>query len=441
MKGNFELVNKGRVVGWCIDANSGEAQSVRVFVDDTYVGEGLGNKFRLDLAKKQIRDGYAEFQINIPDEYMDGREHDVRVTFSDGTELAGSPKRVRLEDLKVNAIDWREQFESKIICETDVEYDAVEGVRNLIQTGAVKDVAILCGFEPDGKVRAYHRYYAQKLKQAGFFVIHVNTSAGHWLDGEVNEKADVYLRKQNFGYDFGSWLAVISLLLPQIGKLKRLLLCNDSLFAPLFDIKNVLKAQTAQKADFFGLADSFEHTYHIQSYFLVLSGKALNSEVFDQFASQYEITSDKQRIVETGEFGITRVFSDAGVKTGSLVKFDEVRSKWLQNAHSYYKDIQHLDLKGGRVQRFEEIHEHVLSGRPLNQTHFFWRTLFEDFQFPVLKRDLIYKNNVNIPDWFMIPSVLSRTSKYPLEHLHQDRYRETDLVPLVSDVFEPISET
>lgn len=78
--GFFDNVEGLTVFGWAFNkADPEERVEVVVLVDGEPVVEGMADKFRQDLLDAGIGDGKHAFEITIPEEYADGKEHEINI--------------------------------------------------------------------------------------------------------------------------------------------------------------------------------------------------------------------------------------------------------------------------------------------------------------------------------------------------------------------------
>jgi len=80
--GNLDNIINGTVEGWALQSTAPHSTLiVSLFIDGTFVTNGLSGHFREDLQQAGIGDGQHAFYIPIPHTLLDGKEHviDVRV--------------------------------------------------------------------------------------------------------------------------------------------------------------------------------------------------------------------------------------------------------------------------------------------------------------------------------------------------------------------------
>lgn len=176
------------------------------------------------------------------------------------------------------------------------------------------DVAILCHYDRDGRVRPDTVRYIHELHAAGFSVVTVSNGAPI-LPATAAALAGVVaiaLNRHNSGLDFGAWrMAMRTLSLPRPDT-RRILLINDSVYGPLAPLAPLLDRMTPEDADLWGLTDSQERGWHLQSYFLLAHAALIRSASWRRFwrgvvplpfkrwtTGRYEI-GFSQRVVQAG---------------------------------------------------------------------------------------------------------------------------------------------
>ena len=143
-------------------------------------------------------------------------------------------------------------------------------------------IVLFMHFDGQGSVRAQLYDYIHNLKENGRTIVFV-TNSGR-LEASAMAKlqaicAAVIIRR-NIGYDFGAWrdaLDVLSLPRPQT---EEVIFANDSVFGPLAPLGDILARLDYGKADIWGLTDSWQVRYHLQSFFMAFGPVALRAEAF-----------------------------------------------------------------------------------------------------------------------------------------------------------------
>lgn len=77
-EGKLERATLDRVEGWAWDKNNDDPVFVNIFIDGGLVCTVVADQLRGDLQSKGKRGGFCAFSVIIPEEYIDGRRHNVR---------------------------------------------------------------------------------------------------------------------------------------------------------------------------------------------------------------------------------------------------------------------------------------------------------------------------------------------------------------------------
>ena len=147
-------------------------------------------------------------------------------------------------------------------------------VRYKADTSHLSKACIFSSFSFSGEVEEYVFYYLDELKKAGFSTVFVSTSI---LPKRSVQRLSQYvcliIERDNICPDFGSWKAGLSLL--DWDKLDAVVLTNDSVFGPLFNLDDIILSMN-DGYDVWGISDNYEGLHfswnpsrtdhHLQSY-------------------------------------------------------------------------------------------------------------------------------------------------------------------------------
>ncbi len=278
------------------------------------------------------------------------------------------------------------------------------------QLETARRIAVLVHFARDGRFLAYFRYLVRELDRAGYAVIIVSNSRTVSEDAvaELLPQVAAIVHRRNVGYDFGAWRDGLALI-PDLGKLDSLVLTNDSIFGPLHDLGTVLARCDAERADVWGITNSYSFRYHLQSYFLVFHSRALQSSVFAKFWKTMRYIENKNAVVTRYEVGLSQVMLRAGLRLRALYPYPELVDEVILRRVQEEADLG----------VFENLVEPINAGVPLNPTHFFWQHLIVTAGCPFIKRDLLEKNPVRIPFLGNWRRAIASTSSYPIEMIDE----------------------
>ena len=259
----------------------------------------------------------------------------------------------------------------------------------------------LCLFSHYDKHDQIDRYvveYLKSIRECGFSTIFIST-CGSLAEVELRKVrpfvSEIVVR-ENIGRDFGSWFWGITAFYKP-GRFKRLLLANDSVYGPLFPLLDVFEDMGSRSLDFWGITDSIECEYHVQSYFVVFEEGFLNNPAFSQFWDQYEFEQDKRKVIDNFEIGLTATAIKLGFRVGALCSYFDVRRQALA--------LMDRPQGTGRTTAQCKL-------TPVNSSHFFWRALVQYHRCPLLKIELLRDNPSRIDDVHLWEEVIRDNSNF-----------------------------
>ncbi|MEN6439638.1 MAG: rhamnan synthesis F family protein [Syntrophobacter sp.] len=252
--------------------------------------------------------------------------------------------------------------------------------------------AVYVNFDREGIIHEYVAGQVRELALAGYRVVFVTQSPklrrGH---EQITPICTKFIHRRNINHDFGGYGFGLRLVKALSREPAAVVLMNDSCYGFFRPVTDLNRQVTEGHADLWGITESYEHAYHLQSYFLIISGRLFASPCFWKYWSRFCLHTDRDHVIEKGEIGLTQHVLASGFKVRSLVSYEDLVEYWLtvrcKNYGNSEKEIE-----------FVTNLEHLLGCRlPVNPTHYFWDILLEQFNAPLLKRDLIRRNPVAIP--------------------------------------------
>lgn len=231
-------------------------------------------------------------------------------------------------------------------------------------------VAIFAHYDRCGAVSKHVFHYLSELTANGLSVVFVSNAGQLEPDAvaRLQHLCAAILVRRNIGYDFGAWReAMEHLSLPRSNS-EVLVLANDSVYGPIRPLQETLARIHLDESPVWGLTESWQIDYHLQSYFLVFGTQALRSEAWRQFWDGVRPAPSKPWVIRHYEVGISQAMLRAGLGC---------RAAW-----------PHGEIAGipGSVE-----------ARSVNPTAHLWRPLLMN-RFPFIKRELLLKNPAHIQD-------------------------------------------
>ena len=253
------------------------------------------------------------------------------------------------------------------------------GVKSVTEFCALekKDVCIFAHYDDGDSIAPYVVYLLEKIAEH-FDIVFVST-AMHLKKSElakISASCAIAIVRKNTGYDFGSWKTGLDSIDSQLETASSLLIANDSSFGPIYSLTEFLDAYKESSADVYGITDSYEISYHLQSYFILFGKNAIASPSFRNFWQSLGCIEDKSALVLNYEIGLSKVLLSEGLTLGCLAP-----AKFV----GY-----------------------------LNNTHVRWKELMEEYRSPFIKVELLRDNPLG-RDLANIQSDLEKVSNYPAE--------------------------
>ncbi len=178
----------------------------------------------------------------------------------------------------------------------------------------MKSLCLFSSYSQSDSISDYIFIYLYELKKhftkVEYLTNQRSIKADHLNKLKKNKISVTFLK--NEGFDFGMWSK--ALLTLNLDEWDEISLVNDSciLFRTLDDSINKIRSSGWEYA---GLISSWQVSWHIQSYFIVLQKKVFN-EVVDYF-SRHGYKTDFTEVIECYEVGLCSHLISKGFKLGS----------------------------------------------------------------------------------------------------------------------------
>ena len=190
-------------------------------------------------------------------------------------------------------------------------------------------VAIIAQFSTTRTMTRSLNEYVWQFVDAGYQCILVSASPTPEplvFDDRLSGRLTI-LRKDNIGYDFGSW-AVGLAWDPRIATLSNVVLTNDSLAGPFSPISGILEDFEESRADVFALTDNTQFGHHLQSFFLGFRAGVLAEDPLTHFWSRIRHEKRKERVILRNEVGLSRLLRQEGYSVEVAFPHAAVVNHW-----------------------------------------------------------------------------------------------------------------
>lgn len=211
------------------------------------------------------------------------------------------------------------------------------------------------------------------------------------------------IERENVGYDFYSYKVGIEN--GYTDEISSVLICNDSVFGPLYDINKIYDNMKNSKDDIVGISDTFERSYHLQSYFILFKQSAIMNPSFKRFWKSVEVLSGRDEVIEKYELGMSKYFLDKGLTLGAynkllptclnVILYGQKKQWMLARCFRYFRKLRPSEAT------------------QINVTHHLWERLITKHNFPFIKRELVDKNPENM-SLEKLPYIINEYTDYPI---------------------------
>ncbi|NWJ27274.1 rhamnan synthesis F family protein [Rhizobium sp. RM] len=199
---------------------------------------------------------------------------------------------------------------------TDAQWEIHRALPDPLNQNVCLFVGLLGG---DGGFAPHALVYMRALKEQGLLVyaLGVSLTSPLVVADPGPSYCDAFSARQNDGHDFGIWAAALRKH-PEIWRAQTLLFANDSMIPGTNSFDELFGKLEQTPYDVTGLTDSTISNLHLQSYFIHLNRRALETPEVKKFWDSVLSWKDKNRIINLYEIGMTSKFSTAGLTCGPL---------------------------------------------------------------------------------------------------------------------------
>ena len=275
-----------------------------------------------------------------------------------------------------------------------------------------KRMAVFAHYDRDGIVDDYVIYYLTSLRKVSDFIVFVSTAELSPKElGKAQCLVNVAIQRENLGHDFFSYKTGFDELKKRgLHSCSEVILCNDSVYGPLYPIEEMFTAMERTDADFWGVTESHEMAHHLQSYFMVFRRSVFLSAAFLGFWAYMEPLSDRVEIVRRYEVGLSQLLEVHGFRFAVFVKAGAFSSLgYMRLMVSRFKRLFTLSREEVRY-KLNKFFRGASSMHP-NPTFTLWRELLVEKRNPFLKISLLKSNpaGVKIVNY---PEVINNATAY-----------------------------
>lgn len=279
----------------------------------------------------------------------------------------------------------------------------------------MKRAVIFAHYDRDNLLDDYVLYYLTQLRSICEWLVFVTTAniSRDAID-DLNDICCKVIVRDNAGHDFMSYKVGLECL--NVREFDELVLCNDSVYGPIYPLVNMFEKMKNSDCSFWGVTQSFEISHHIQSYFLVFRKDVLTSSCFPEFWKNVARFNNREQIIINNEIGLSRVLIEKGFKAKVFVDYKPRCSDLL-------REMNFLGLFSIKIMYLLKILFNRGCGK-CNVTHLFWSVIVLRYKMPFMKVDLLRDNYLHLSNLAQYKEMILKTgSDYPVDLIEKHLLR------------------
>jgi lipopolysaccharide biosynthesis protein len=230
-------------------------------------------------------------------------------------------KRIATQVIRFPSFMWEYLFLNFI-------YDKMVSTEKIVHEGIkpiVGEIAIYLVYAPNGLQKSHHDTFVQLAIDNITPIVVSNLPLSTCDLDLLLEKSALVIERPNVGYDFGGYRDALLHLAPDLSKLDRLYILNDSVWMiggsqSWFEQVRLLDCDFVGATMHYGINrvdprefrnlhwefTSKHANFHYASYALAINKNILCDKRFINFWSTFRISNDKKRTVKRGEIGLSK---------------------------------------------------------------------------------------------------------------------------------------
>jgi hypothetical protein len=268
--------------------------------------------------------------------------------------------------------------------------------------GLGKRLCIFISFQKNGIQRTTWKYIRHLKEDLGYGIVLISNCP--LQKEEIPMLQDLCLEvieRENIGYDFGGYKDGIIRYLDKLDSLETLLIANDSVIGPIYNMQQIHKEMQDEDCDFWGMNDFHEsrdlnklNTQSIPrvcSYFICFKSNIITTDVFKNYWKNLPYPSGRKLAIRN-ETKLGQYFLNNKFKYSVFVKKEDIINYISENRKDFDFDLFFANkaMKKPKIENpyFFISYFHTNDTCPM--------LILTHFKMPLMKRDLIRSNKVDI---------------------------------------------
>jgi hypothetical protein len=263
-------------------------------------------------------------------------------------------------------------------------------------------LCIFISFQKNGIQRTTWKYLRHLKEELGYGIVLISNCVLKKEDiPRLQDLCVEVIERDNIGYDFGGYKDGIIRYLDRLDSLETLLIANDSVIGPIYDMRKMHDKMQKEDCDFWGLNDFVEsrdifklntHSIpHVCSYFICFKNNLIKTDTFKNYWKKLPYPSGRKTAIRN-ETKLGQYFLNNKFKYSVFLKKEEIINFVAEN-HSTLDYDMFFSNKAAKNPNLKNPYFYI-SFFHTNYTCPMLTLTF--FEMPLMKRDLIRTNIVDI---------------------------------------------
>ena len=188
-------------------------------------------------------------------------------------------------------------------------------------------VTVMAGYADNGEWSPVTLRWIQAVRSVSDFLVLVVDQDDLSVPAEfLNDECLCFLARSHGAYDFGSYRLGLAEADSRgwLTPTAHVLLCNDSVIGPFFDLKAVVLKMIDLAAPVWGLTESYLYSPHLQSYFLLMRSEVVCEPAVRGFFDSVVPQPSRHDVIQAYELGFSRLIKGLGFYWKALLPAAEM---------------------------------------------------------------------------------------------------------------------
>jgi len=200
---------------------------------------------------------------------------------------------------------------------------------------SMRRICLFAGYDKGHKIHDYVVYMIKKLSKISEIYYMADCAIPPDELFKIAPYTQMFYTREHSLKDFGSWHYLINRLgWERIGEYDELILCNDSVYGPLFDLPAIFKQMEVRGYDFWSMTSDYAYNYHLHRYFMVFNQTITRHKTFQNFWKSVPMSYS----VKNCELALTPLLLNEGFVCNSYIH-NYKQKDILQSPNKILRDV------------------------------------------------------------------------------------------------------